>query len=136
MTPIGIHAETKYSFDAAITETTRVLQENGFGILTRIDFDQKIKEKLGHTLPKTAILGACNPAFAYEAYLKNPEMLLLIPCNAVVSEILEGTRISFIRPSAMIAPLGSSELDALSKNVDGLFLDLARKLEAESGKES
>ena len=88
------------SLETAILQVTQVLKEAGFGILTRIDFDQKIKEKLGITLPKTTILGACNPQLAYEAYQKDPNMLLLI------------------KPTFMMKTLGSKELETLAVQAD------------------
>ncbi len=47
----------------------------GFGILTEINFSQKLKEKLDATIPDTVILGACNPRLAYEVYQKNTDFL-------------------------------------------------------------
>lgn len=75
----------------------------GFGILTRIDFDQKIKEKLGESIAKCVILGACNPKLALDAYRQNHDFALLLPCNIVVRE-LSGTEVSveIMRPTLMM----------------------------------
>jgi uncharacterized protein (DUF302 family) len=107
------------SFESAIERVTEVLKQNGFGVLTRIDFHEKIREKLGHELPRTAILGACNPGFAYAGYQQDRDMLLLIPCNVVVEETgpTEVT-VRMVKPSAMIEALESPVLRELASKVD------------------
>ncbi len=104
--------------ETGISKITEALKSIGFGILTRIDFDQKIKEKLGITLPKITILGACNPTLAYEAYQRDSNMLLLIPCNVVLEEKANSLSIKLIKPSFMMKTLNSPELQELSKTAD------------------
>ncbi len=75
----------------------------GFGILTRIDFDQKVKEKLGETIARCTIPGACNPRLALEAYKQSTDVALLIPCNIVVRELGAGRMIvEAMRPAKML----------------------------------
>ncbi|NDF16131.1 DUF302 domain-containing protein [bacterium] len=122
MKPISFDVNLPLPLEAAVEKTTEVLKSEGFGILTRIDFDQKIKEKLGHTLPRTAILGACNPSFAYEGYQKDPRMLLLVPCNVVVEETGTGqSKVRIIRPSAMTECLHSAEMTAMACQIDSIL---------------
>ena len=104
--------------ETGVAKTTEVLKSIGFGILTRIDFDQKIKEKLGINLPKITILGACNPTLAYEAYLRDSNMLLLIPCNVVLEEKGNKLSVKLIKLSFMMKVLNSPELQALAKTAD------------------
>jgi uncharacterized protein (DUF302 family) len=104
--------------ESGISKITEALKSIGFGILTRIDFDQKIKEKLGIDLPKIAILGACNPTLAYEAYKRDSNMLLLIPCNVVLEENGNTLNVKLIKPSFMMKVLNSPELQALAKTAD------------------
>lgn len=117
MTNLAIQQKTQLSVDAAVAKVSEAIKEAGFGILTRIDFDQKIKEKLDKNLPKTVILGACNPKLAYEAYLQTTDVALLIPCNIVVRENPDGTStIEAMRPSQMLNFLPSlSQFDQVHK---------------------
>ena len=72
-------------------------------ILTRIDFDRKIEEKLGEKIGRCVILGACNPSLALEAYKQSTDVALLIPCNIVVREAPNGrVIIEAMRPSKML----------------------------------
>ena len=100
-----------------IERVTEAIKPAGFGVLTRIDFDQKMKEKLGESVPRTVILGACHPRLAYEAYKKNTDVTMLVPCNIVVREVGPGKfAVEAIRPSAMLSFLPAiGTLDDLLK---------------------
>jgi uncharacterized protein (DUF302 family) len=104
---------------AMIPRVEAGLKEVGFGVLTRIDFHSKIKEKLNQDLPPTVILGACNPALAYQAFLKNTDVTSLIPCNVTVREVGAGTvSIEVTKPSAMMEMMGETELAKLACEAD------------------
>lgn len=47
-------------FETAIERVTEELKKEGFGVLTRIDVRETLKNKLGVSFPKYLILGACN----------------------------------------------------------------------------
>lgn len=129
MSTLSIDVTLSLPLEPAIEKATEALKTEGFGILTRIDFDQKIREKLGHSLPRTAILGACNPSFAYEGYQKDSRMLLLIPCNVVVEETgPDQSKIRIIRPSAMTESLHSPEMQALAGQIDGILERAASRM--------
>lgn len=131
MNTLSIDVTLPLPLESAIEKATEVLKTEGFGILTRIDFDQKIKEKLGHTLPRTAILGACNPSFAFEGYQKDSRMLLLIPCNVVVEETgTSQSKIRIIRPSAMTESLHSPEMQAMACQIDAILERAASRLQS------
>jgi uncharacterized protein (DUF302 family) len=48
-------------FAQAIEKTTAALKEHGFGVLTRIDVQSTLKEKIGADFHPYVILGALQP---------------------------------------------------------------------------
>ncbi|MDD4974121.1 MAG: DUF302 domain-containing protein [Bacteriovorax sp.] len=119
MLSINFKKEVKGQIDEVTKRLIEKLGQQGFGVLTRIDFHEKIKEKLGKDLPPVIILGACNPALAYEAFQRNTDVTSLIPCNAVVRMIdKEKVSVELTKPSSLMAILGDKELQQLATEAD------------------
>jgi len=103
MGQLAITKETTGTVEQVCEKVTAAIKPIGFGILTRIDFDQKMKEKLGEIIPKTVILGACNPKLAFEAFQQSTDVALLVPCNIVVRELGPNrVMVEAIRPTQML----------------------------------
>lgn len=116
---INIKREVPGSVEEVVERVTSALKAEGFGVLTRIDLHDKIREKLGHQLSPVVILGACNPQLAYEAYQADPDVASLLPCNAVVREIGEGrVSVELAKPTAMMRMLDQPRLEALAGDAD------------------
>jgi uncharacterized protein (DUF302 family) len=122
MSSLGFEKTIKSTMVLAEEKLTQVLQEKGFGILSRIDFACKMKEKLNKTVPPTLILGACNPALAYEAYTQDKNMLLLVPCNVTLEQTSDSeVKVSMIRPSMMLKALEKENLITMAKQADDIL---------------
>ena len=72
-------------YTEAVTRIRQALAEQGFGILTEIDVQSTLKEKLGVKMEPYVILGACNPGLAHQALEIDRSIGVLLPCNVVVS---------------------------------------------------
>ena len=101
------------SYDETIQKITGLLKEKGFGILTRIDVKNTLKEKIGVDFMRYEILGACNPHFAHEAMQTEPNVGVLLPCNVVVSERKNGVHVSIFNPRM----ISSFSTDPVLKNL-------------------
>ena len=102
---------TTYDFEEAITNVTSELVKEGFGVLTEIDMQGKIKEKLGKDILRYKILGACNPTFAYRALQAEPRIGTMLPCSVIVRELDDGKiEVSAINPVASMQAIDNPEV--------------------------
>ena len=121
----GRMVELDLPFDEAIDATTAALKDQGFGVLTTIEVDKVLKEKIGVERERYTILGACNPGLANRGLDADIDLGLLLPCNVVVREEGDRRYVTFVDPKAMLAAAGvTSDLQALAKDA-GQKLDAA-----------
>jgi uncharacterized protein (DUF302 family) len=114
----GFTVKTPLNYDAAISAVTAALKTEGFGVLTTIDVQTTLKQKLGTDMSPYTILGACNPPLAYRALIAEPEIGLLLPCNVIVYVDTGGqTTVSAIDPEAQFRIVGRADLAELAQEV-------------------
>lgn len=122
MNDYGMRIEFNGDIDEAEAAITAALKEVGFGVLTRIDVAETLKQKLGLERRPYRILGACNPKIASQALEMEPELGLLLPCNVIVYEDAAGnTVVSVIEPVKMLSVVGRDELTPLAIRVRELL---------------
>lgn len=103
---------TSYSFSThlpaplaeAETRVRAALQNEQFGVISEVDIQAKLKEKLGVDHPPHKILGACNPKIAYQALQDNTDVALALPCNVVLEERGGQTVVTALLPSVALHP--------------------------------
>lgn len=106
------------TFTEAVTRTTNALKKEGFGVLTEIDVKETLKKKLGVEFSNYRILGACNPALAYEAIKLESKVGTMLPCNVVVRDAGNGqTEVAAIDPVASMQAIDNSELKRVAAQV-------------------
>jgi uncharacterized protein (DUF302 family) len=114
----GISKKTSLPFEETVERVTTLLAEEGFGVLTKIDIQQKMKEKLGEEMSKYLILGACHPSSAYEAILSEIEIGLLLPCNVIIYEQEGVVFIAAIRPSVAMGFIDNPHIKQVAVNIE------------------
>ena len=108
----------KASFEEASEKVTASLKEQGFGIVSEIDMQAKLKEKLGVTFKKYKILGACNPGFAYQALQTEEKIGTMLPCNVLVIDREDGTtEVAAVNPVASMMAIQNPALGDLARKV-------------------
>lgn len=81
MTKLLKYTTVNATFNETDERVTNALQEQGFGVLTEINLQQTLKQKLDVDTDQYAILDACNPDLAYQALQEGLSIGLLLPCN-------------------------------------------------------
>ncbi|WP_374568022.1 DUF302 domain-containing protein [Ideonella sp.] len=110
---------TDVSFDQALTKTIDALKAEGFGVLTEIDVQRTMKEKLGAAMPPYRILGACNPTLAHQALQGEPDIGLLLPCNVIVRQEPSGhVVVGFLDPQTMVGLVGKPGIQPVADQAE------------------
>ena len=114
---IGFEVHLDLPYEAALEKVIAALKSEGFGVLTRIDVQATLKEKLGEDFRPYSILGACNPALAHRALQTDPVVGLMLPCNVTVeADPLGGSLARIANPEIMLA-VGALEHNEALKEV-------------------
>lgn len=121
--------ETKLNFAEARARVEQLLKEAGFGILTEIDVRETMKKKLDVEFRPYLILGACNPAIAYEAFRYELEIGALLPCNVILYAKEDGgTNVAFMDPLAAMDLTGNPSLKEAATRVRELLAGVAQRI--------
>ena len=92
MSSIAITRTTTLPFTEAVAACRDALSAEGFGVLTEIDIQSTLKNKLDVDREPYTILGACHPSSAHRVLEAAPEVGVLLPCNVTVS-VEDGTTV-------------------------------------------
>lgn len=128
MTAIGMRKTVSGTFDEVLARVPEALRTEGFGVLTRIDVQQTLKEKIGAAFRRYQILGACNPRYAHRALQTEPSVGALLPCSVAVWEEDDGSvTVNAVDPMQTIAaanpefaPLAAEVRAGLARALDAL----------------
>ena len=105
-------------FEDAIQRVTEGLKKSGFGVLTEIDVQQTLKQKIGVDILPYRILGACNPHFAYKALQVENRIGAMLPCNVIVREIDGGQiEVAAVDPVASMQAVENEQLSEIAMDV-------------------
>jgi uncharacterized protein (DUF302 family) len=105
-------------FDQAIELVTEALKTEGFGVLSEIDIQQKLKEKLDVNFRKYKILGACNPANAFKALQQEDKIGTMLPCNVIVQETDDNQiEVAAVNPVASMMSVENEQLTDIAGEI-------------------
>ncbi len=109
-TDLGFRVKLNTSYADAVQKATAALKAEGFGVLTEIDVQATLKQKLNVDFRRYTILGACNPPLAHRALSANLDVGLLLPCNVTVYEEGSGAVVTAVDPVLMLGALRDDQL--------------------------
>ncbi len=117
------------SFDDAIDTVTAALKEKGFGVLTTINVQKAMKEKIDKDINPYTILGSCNPGYAYKALQAENKIGTMLPCNVVVQQLDDGSfEISAVDPMASMQAIENPALGDVAAEVRTMLQDVINGL--------
>ncbi len=125
---IGMKKTLKATFDEALARIPEALKTEGFGVLTEIDVQKTMAQKLDVKFRRYKILGACNPGFAHKALCTELDAGVMLPCNVIVYEGDDGRAVvtvvdpmqTMARESAPLREIATQVRDKLAKVLEHL----------------
>jgi uncharacterized protein (DUF302 family) len=105
-------------FEEAVERVKAELKKEGFGVLTEIDVQKTLRDKLGVDFRPYRILGACNAPYAYKALQAEDKIGTMLPCSVIVQELAPGrAEVAAIDPLASMAAVQNEALGAVGLEV-------------------
>jgi uncharacterized protein (DUF302 family) len=119
----------KTDFETTIENLKSALSKEGFGIVSEINMQEKLKAGAGKDINKYMILGACNPLGAYQALQIEERIGVMLPCNFIVRETDSGEiEVAAINPEQTIASIGEPEMKSLAEEIGAGMLNALKSL--------
>ena len=126
MAQYGMKAKLDGNLEEVKEKVLQALKAQGFGVVTEIDMQKTLKQKIEVDFKPYLILGACNPRFAYRALSADDDIGLLLPCNVVLKKSGNGTEVSIQDPEIMFSVVD----DDTKKVMAGLPQEVKKSLQA------
>ena len=134
MARYAMQTTVKGSFEEVKARVIEALKAQGFGILTEIDVQKTLKEKLEiDDFEPYQILGACNPHLAYNALSVDRLIGLLLPCNVVLMKQGQHVAVSILDPEVMFDVIDPETKSALAELPQEAKIRLRAALDALEG---
>jgi uncharacterized protein (DUF302 family) len=114
----ALRGKLEVPYEKALGKIEVALKAEGFGILTSVDMQATLREKLGAQFRKYSILGACNPPLAQKALSHDLDAGLVLPCTIVAYEDDGGTQVTIASPLAVVDLLGNPELHLIAEEAE------------------
>ena len=111
--------ERDADFETVLEETIAAIEDEGFGVITDVDVQATMREKLDESMNRYRILGACAPDIAFDGLQIDADLGALLPCNVVVRETDAGTTVvSAVDPVALVSITENPEIEAVIEDAD------------------
>ena len=130
----ALTVQAAQGFDETVARVRTELEAEGFGVLTEIDVQATLHNKLGVEMDRYLILGACNPTFAHQALELEPELGVLLPCNIVVYESGGRTIVSAVDAERMLSIVGNDKLAPVAAEVRARLAAVVERVATETAR--
>jgi uncharacterized protein (DUF302 family) len=108
----------KGNLESVTQDVKERLKEEGFGVMTEINMDKALKEKLDVDYAPYRILGVCKPDYAYQTLQIEENIGVFLPCKMVIKQKDENTvEVVSVNPSVLMQIIGNDELTRVADQV-------------------
>lgn len=96
------------------------LKKVGFGVLTEINIQKVMKEKLDKEYLPHIILGACSPVYADKILSIDPSISTLLPCNVTLRDLGDGNvEVATMNIMEVMKVVNNKDAVGIAKEVQG-----------------
>lgn len=96
------------------------LKKVGFGVLTEINIQKVMKEKLDKDYLPHIILGACSPVYADKILSVDPSISTLLPCNVTLRDLGDGNvEVATMNIMEVMKVVNNKDAVGIAKEVQG-----------------
>lgn len=96
------------------------LKKVGFGVLTEINIQKVMKEKLDKEYLPHIILGACSPVYADKILSVDPSISTLLPCNVTLRDLGDGNvEVATMNIMEVMKVVNNKDAVGIAKEVQG-----------------
>lgn len=114
--------KTTHSYNSLVQRLGKAVARNKMGLVNRASATLGAKRVLGMTIPGNMVIGVFHPRFAVRMLEASVPAGIEAPLRIYVTENADKTAtITYRTPSSVFAPYGSSKLDDMAKELDGIF---------------
>lgn len=90
-------------FNEALAQVQEAIQGAGLGVVSDVDVQAIMRNKLKEEIPPYRMLGACAPGLAKRVMEAEPEAAALLPCTVIVRQVRPDlTGVTFMDPEAVL----------------------------------
>ena len=114
MNKFSLDTEITGPFNEALAKVKESLKAEGFGVLSEVDVQATLREKIGVELEPYTILGVCNPKLAHAAITIEPKIGVFLPCTVLVRQSGDRVLISAQDPGLIDTFLGIPALEPMA----------------------
>lgn len=116
------HYQSKIVKGVSVNEIRPKVEEElkkvGFGVLTEINIQKVMKEKLDKDYLPHLILGACSPVYADKILTVDPSIGTLLPCNVTLRDLGDGNvEVSMMNIMEVMKVVDNEEVVSIGKEV-------------------
>ncbi len=130
-TPYAFIIELEQPIAAAIETLRSALAAEQMGIVSEVDVQATLKNKLGLDSHPQKLLGVCSPKVAHALMSAEPDIAALLPCGCGVAEATPGhTRIALQDPRVIGAATDNADVRAASELARAALRRVADRLGA------